>query len=93
MTTEEFLMVTARAGAALQSGHRALLADFLTESDLVKFARHHPTLGDAERAYIAAARFVDETAAIQRPPGRDTIPAVPPIAAAGPPAERPHAAG
>jgi hypothetical protein len=62
MTTEEFLMVTARGGAALTSGHRALLGDFLGESDLVKFARHHPTLGDAERAYVAAARFVDETA-------------------------------
>jgi len=62
MTTEEFLLVTARGAAALQSGHRALLGDFLGESDLVKFARHHPTLGDAERAYGAAARFVDETA-------------------------------
>jgi hypothetical protein len=62
MTTEEFLMVTARAGAALQSGHRALLGDFLGESDLVKFARHHPTLADADRAFGAAERFVDETA-------------------------------
>ena len=64
MTTEEFLLVTARGAAALQSGHRALLGDFLGESDLVKFARHHPTLTDAERAYGAAARFVDETATI-----------------------------
>ncbi|MEO6026680.1 MAG: hypothetical protein ABIR79_07440 [Candidatus Binatia bacterium] len=62
MTTEEFLMVTARGAASLQSSHRALLGDFLSESDLVKFARHHPTLADAERAYGAAARFVDETA-------------------------------
>jgi hypothetical protein len=58
MTTEEFLMVTARGGAALQGPHRALLG----ESDLVKFARHHPTLADAERAFGAAERFVDETA-------------------------------
>jgi hypothetical protein len=62
MTTEEFLLVTARGAAALQTGHRVLLGDFLGESDLVKFARHHPTLADAERAYGAAARFVDETA-------------------------------
>jgi hypothetical protein len=61
MTTEEFLMVTARGAAALQSSHRALLGDFLGESDLVKFARHHPTLADAERAFGAAARFVTET--------------------------------
>ncbi len=62
MTTEEFLMVTARGGAALQHNHRALLGEFLGESDLVKFARHHPTLADADRAYGAATRFVDETA-------------------------------
>jgi hypothetical protein len=62
MTTEEFLLVTARGAAALQGSHRALLGDFLGESDLVKFARHHPTLADAERAFGAAARFVDETA-------------------------------
>jgi hypothetical protein len=61
MTTEEFLMVTARGAAALQSSHRALLGDFLGESDLVKFARHHPTLADAERAFGAATRFVTET--------------------------------
>lgn len=64
MTTEEFLMVTARGAAALQSAHRALLGDFLGESDLVKFARHHPTLADAERAFGAATRFVDETAPV-----------------------------
>ena len=67
MTTEEFLMVTARGAAALQGGHRALLGDFLSESDLVKFARHHPTLADAERAYGAAERFVDETAPTSTP--------------------------
>ena len=77
MTTEEFLMATARGGGALQSGHRALLGDFLGESDLVKFARHHPTLADAERAYGAAERFVDETA----------------VAAASPTGERAHALG
>ncbi len=61
MTTEEFLLGSARNGR-LQSGHRALLGDFLTESDLVKFARHVPTIADSERAYAAAKRFVDETA-------------------------------
>jgi hypothetical protein len=62
MTTEEFLIGSARNGR-LQSGHRSLLADFLTESDLVKFARHVPTIADSERAFVAAKRFVDETAA------------------------------
>jgi hypothetical protein len=62
MTTEEFLLVSARSGK-LVGPHRALLADFLTESDLVKFARHLPAIADSERAFTAARRFVDETAA------------------------------
>jgi hypothetical protein len=62
MTTEEFLVMSARGGR-LQSTHRALLGGFLRESDLVKFARHVPTIADSERAFAAARRFVDETAA------------------------------
>jgi hypothetical protein len=61
MTTEEFLLSSARE-SVLQSTHRGLLATFLGESDLVKFARHMPTLDDSERAFQAAKRFVDETA-------------------------------
>jgi hypothetical protein len=60
MTTEEFLLATARQGV-LERAHRALLGDFLSESDLVKFARHLPTIADSERAFVAARRFVDET--------------------------------
>lgn len=62
MTTEEFLLATARDGR-LQPPHRRLLGDFLSESDLVKFARHLPTIADSERAYTAGRRFVDETTA------------------------------
>lgn len=64
MTTEEFLLATARGGA-LATRHRALLSDFLRESDLVKFARHRPSLDDARRALEAARRFVDETGAVE----------------------------
>ncbi len=70
MTTEEFLAVTARGGG-LEDGHRALLGDFLVESDLVKFARHVPVLGDAERAFTAAERFVGETVPSDRLPDED----------------------
>jgi hypothetical protein len=70
MTTEEFLAATARDGA-LEGAHRALLGEFLVESDLVKFARHVPALGDAERAFTAAERFVDETAPREPLPGED----------------------
>ena len=67
MTTEEFLDATAR-GDTLAGTHRVLLGDFLVESDLVKFARHVPALGDAERAFVAAERFVGETAPADRLP-------------------------
>src|SRR5205823_13096562 len=43
MTTEEFLLATARDGR-LVAAHRRLLGEFLVESDLVKFARHLPTV-------------------------------------------------
>jgi hypothetical protein len=86
MTTEEFLLTSARGGV-LASGHRALLGEFLTESDLVKFARHVPAIADTERAWAAAKRFVDETApraggtsAAGRPRGRRAAtPAGPPL--------------
>lgn len=60
MTTEEFLVASSRDGR-LSVGHRRLLGEFLGESDLVKFARHQPSLADSERAYGAAERFVNET--------------------------------
>jgi hypothetical protein len=61
MTTEEFLLVTAR-DARLAPAHRRLLGEFLGESDLVKFAKHLPTIADSERAFAAARRVVEETA-------------------------------
>lgn len=61
MTTEEFLLTSARDGR-LEGAYRRLLAEFLADSDLVKFARHLPTIADSERAWGAAKRFVDETA-------------------------------
>lgn len=61
MTTEEFLQAAQRR-AQLAPNHRALLGHFLGEADLVKFARHHPTSGDAERAFAAGRDFVRSTA-------------------------------
>ncbi len=60
MTTEEFLS-TVTGDKRLAPAHRRLLAEFLSQADLVKFARHLPTLEDSEGAYGAARRFVDET--------------------------------
>lgn len=63
MTTEEFLQAATRGGG-LERPHRQLLGEFLVECDLVKFARHVPTLEQCERAFTAARRFVDETAVV-----------------------------
>jgi hypothetical protein len=60
MTTEEFLSAAATDGRLL-AAHRRLLAEFLSQADLVKFARHLPTLRDSEGAYEAAQRFVEDT--------------------------------
>lgn len=61
MTTEEFLQA-AHGGSALSGEQRGALQVFLTEADLVKFARAHPATSDAERAWTAAAEFVEATA-------------------------------
>jgi hypothetical protein len=60
MTTEEFLAAAGR-DPRLTPTQRRLLSEFLSQADLVKFARHMPTLDDAEAAFQAAKRFVDET--------------------------------
>lgn len=60
MTTEEFLQVAQR-DRQLSPPQRALLGAFLTEADLVKFARYVPADADAERAYRAAREFVEST--------------------------------
>lgn len=60
MTTEEFLQTAQRAGS-LKPDHRRLLGDFLSESDLVKFARYVPAVEQAKRAHEAARRFVEES--------------------------------
>jgi hypothetical protein len=60
MTTEEFLQAAQKA-PELSQKHRPLLGQFLSEADLVKFARHRPQVGDAERAYDAAREFITST--------------------------------
>ena len=45
----------------LPPAHQRLLGTFLAQADLVKFARHRPSLDDSDVAYEAARRFVDET--------------------------------
>lgn len=59
-TTEEFLQDMMRS-QRLRPTHKELLADFLTQCDLVKFARFRPGPKETEAVLAAAMRFVDET--------------------------------
>jgi hypothetical protein len=60
-TTEEFIRAAASA-QALRLEHQQLVGDFLTECDLVKFARHRPGVERMRQALAAAYRLVRETA-------------------------------
>ena len=59
-TTEEFLYEVSENNVLTQE-HKDLLGSFLQESDLVKFARHHPEQSDMQRALEAAEKFVRDT--------------------------------
>jgi len=59
-TTEEFLAEVGVSGL-LDPRSRALIGDFLEQSDMVKFARYGPSDNEINGAYDAAKRFVDET--------------------------------
>ena len=60
MTTEEFLPVVSQ-DRRLGTEQREQLSEFLSQADLVKFARHVPGLGEGEAAYEAARRFIEDT--------------------------------
>jgi len=61
MTTEEFLQAAQR-DPQLAPPQRSALGTFLSEADLVKFARYVPAAEDGERAYRAGRQFVASTA-------------------------------
>ncbi len=60
-TTEEFLEEM-RSKAVLHPDHKALLEEFLSRCDLVKFARFEPTQDELKALLDSALRFIDETA-------------------------------
>lgn len=63
MTTEEF-MERVRVSPGLTSAQQDFLRQFLSLSDMVKFARHETSSADRAEAVGSARRFVEET----RPP-------------------------
>jgi hypothetical protein len=59
-TTEEFL-AEIRHGDQLSVAQRSVLAEFLRQSDLVKFANYAASGAEASAAHDVAVRFIEET--------------------------------
>ena len=77
-TTEEFIR-DALSSKKLSDAHRDLVAGFLEQSDLVKFARHAPGPSDMHNALDSAERLVRETMpAAPAPPPATANPEVAP---------------
>ncbi len=76
MTTEEFLSAAA-GDSQLSTAQQDRLAEFLSQADLVKFARHRPGLEESEAAYQAARRFLEETRPRQNQQDQQTAPSSP----------------
>ena len=71
LTTEEFLLEAGRS-AELTPAHRDLLSDFLDRCDRVKFARYSPGEGESREVLEVAARFLEESRAVEDgPTGRE----------------------
>ncbi|MCM8796519.1 MAG: BatD family protein [Candidatus Omnitrophica bacterium] len=60
MTTEEFL-IKVREDGSLSVEHKSLLRDFLTNCDLVKFAKYQPAQTEASLAFASAKKLIDQT--------------------------------
>jgi hypothetical protein len=63
-TTEEFLTELSMAKSqrdSLLGSHKTLLADFLSHCDLVKFAKHEPTIAESEKTVSLCREFIEQT--------------------------------
>ncbi|MCM8780416.1 MAG: hypothetical protein NC908_00615 [Candidatus Omnitrophica bacterium] len=66
MTTEEFL-VKIKQNDTLSVKHKDILRDFLSTSDLVKFAKYQPAQTEADLSMILAKKLIDETKELTEP--------------------------
>ena len=66
LTTERFLEEVS-GSPDLGGEHQALLRDFLTQADLVKFAHHLPTPETVRETLQKARLFIDETRELDEP--------------------------
>jgi hypothetical protein len=64
-TTEEFLAEIRDTGV-LTEAHRKVLAEFLMHCDLVKFAKHSPTVEQIKRTFDLAKDFIAQTKSDER---------------------------
>ncbi len=60
MTTEEFL-IHVRDYSQLADGHKALLKEFLSVCDLVKFAKYLPAEQEINAVFNSAKNFIEQT--------------------------------
>jgi len=63
-TTEEFLLELSQAESTanvLLSIHKNLLADFLSQCDLVKFAKHEPSPMESQKTVDICREFIEKT--------------------------------
>ena len=63
-TTEEFLSELSRTRSqkdSLLGSHKKLLADFLIHCDLVKFAKHEPTIDESKKTVSICREFIGKT--------------------------------
>jgi len=75
-TTEEFLDEL-QASPSLSLAQKQLLGDFLMRCDLVKFARHEPSVEQLQELHQSALRLIDETSVLPPRPVPSTSPAPP----------------
>ena len=60
MSTEEFLL-HAKTSPVLTTEHKHLLHDFLSLSDMVKFAKYASSKKEAQDSFIIARNFIEQT--------------------------------
>ena len=60
MTTEEFLF-SLKYSSVLSDSQKELLKTFLTQCDLVKFAKYNPEVGEVEDSLKSAEEFIKKT--------------------------------
>jgi hypothetical protein len=63
-TTEEFLAELTQdlqMQKALLKDHKRLLGEFLNQCDLVKFAKHEPSIEESGKTVVICREFIEET--------------------------------